>query len=49
VVIWVIFALGQHRRGYAGLLDLGYVAFWAMAGTRGLPDVRPDRQITRGS
>jgi branched-chain amino acid transport system permease protein len=30
-VIWVIFALGLNVVvGYAGLLDLGYVAFWAI-------------------
>ena len=32
-VIWVIFALGLNVVvGYAGLLDLGYVAFWAIGG-----------------
>jgi branched-chain amino acid transport system permease protein len=32
-VIWVIFALGLNIVvGYAGLLDLGYVAFWAIGG-----------------
>jgi branched-chain amino acid transport system permease protein len=32
-VIWVIFALGLNVVvGYAGLLDLGYVAFWALGG-----------------
>lgn len=33
MVIWVIFALGLNIVvGYAGLLDLGYVAFWAIGG-----------------
>ena len=32
-VIWVVFALGLNVVvGYAGLLDLGYVAFWAIGG-----------------
>lgn len=32
-VIWVIMALGLNIVvGYAGLLDLGYVAFWAIGG-----------------
>ena len=32
-VIWSIFALGLNIVvGYAGLLDLGYVAFWAIGG-----------------
>ncbi|MFI7588956.1 branched-chain amino acid ABC transporter permease [Spongisporangium articulatum] len=32
-IIWVIFALGLNIVvGYAGLLDLGYVAFWALGG-----------------
>jgi branched-chain amino acid transport system permease protein len=32
-IIWVIFALGLNIVvGYAGLLDLGYVAFWAIGG-----------------
>jgi branched-chain amino acid transport system permease protein len=32
-VIWVTFALGLNIVvGYAGLLDLGYVAFWAIGG-----------------
>lgn len=32
-VIWVIMALGLNIVvGYAGLLDLGYVAFWALGG-----------------
>jgi branched-chain amino acid transport system permease protein len=32
-VLWVIFALGLNIVvGYAGLLDLGYVAFWAIGG-----------------
>ena len=32
-VLWVIFALGLNVVvGYAGLLDLGYVAFWAIGG-----------------
>jgi branched-chain amino acid transport system permease protein len=32
-VIWVIFALGLNIVvGYSGLLDLGYVAFWAIGG-----------------
>jgi branched-chain amino acid transport system permease protein len=32
-VIWVVFALGLNIVvGYAGLLDLGYVAFWAIGG-----------------
>jgi branched-chain amino acid transport system permease protein len=32
-VIWAIFALGLNVVvGYAGLLDLGYVAFWAIGG-----------------
>jgi branched-chain amino acid transport system permease protein len=32
-VIWVIFAVGLNIVvGYAGLLDLGYVAFWAIGG-----------------
>jgi branched-chain amino acid transport system permease protein len=33
MVIWVIMALGLNIVvGYAGLLDLGYVAFWALGG-----------------
>lgn len=33
MVLWVIFALGLNIVvGYAGLLDLGYVAFWALGG-----------------
>ncbi|MBL8928787.1 MAG: branched-chain amino acid ABC transporter permease [Kineosporiaceae bacterium] len=33
MVLWVIFALGLNIVvGYAGLLDLGYVAFWAIGG-----------------
>jgi branched-chain amino acid transport system permease protein len=32
-VLWVVFALGLNVVvGYAGLLDLGYVAFWAIGG-----------------
>ena len=32
-VLWVVFALGLNIVvGYAGLLDLGYVAFWAIGG-----------------
>jgi branched-chain amino acid transport system permease protein len=32
-VLWVVFALGLNVVvGYAGLLDLGYVAFWALGG-----------------
>jgi len=32
-VIWAIFAIGLNIVvGYAGLLDLGYVAFWAIGG-----------------
>ncbi|MFN0282633.1 MAG: branched-chain amino acid ABC transporter permease [Kineosporiaceae bacterium] len=32
-VLWVVFALGLNIVvGYAGLLDLGYVAFWALGG-----------------
>jgi branched-chain amino acid transport system permease protein len=32
-VLWVIFALGLNIVvGYSGLLDLGYVAFWAIGG-----------------
>ena len=35
-VLWVIFALGLNIViGYAGLLDLGYVAFWAIGGYTG--------------
>ncbi len=33
MVLWVVFALGLNIVvGYAGLLDLGYVAFWAIGG-----------------
>ncbi len=33
MIIWVIMALGLNIVvGYAGLLDLGYVAFWALGG-----------------
>jgi len=33
MVLWVTFALGLNIVvGYAGLLDLGYVAFWAIGG-----------------
>jgi len=32
-VLWVVFALGLNVVvGYSGLLDLGYVAFWAIGG-----------------
>jgi branched-chain amino acid transport system permease protein len=32
-VLWVVFALGLNIVvGYSGLLDLGYVAFWAIGG-----------------
>ena len=32
-IIWAIFAVGLNIVvGYAGLLDLGYVAFWAIGG-----------------
>lgn len=33
VMIWIVMALGLNIIvGYAGLLDLGYVAFWALGG-----------------
>src|SRR3954447_9147266 len=32
-ILWVVFALGLNIVvGYSGLLDLGYVAFWAIGG-----------------
>ena len=32
-LMWAIMALGLNVVvGYAGLLDLGYVAFWALGG-----------------
>ena len=33
IMIWILMALGLNIIvGYAGLLDLGYVAFWALGG-----------------